>query len=123
MIDEKKIPQACREVVLILGVLPKEYLRKVPREVLWRIMEHQDTEYHPSWERNISADTDANDLDLLKESLALMAALNLEYWVTDPKEKERLLAIYDKNEGNRFFGEKAGKLIPFPIEKINRSKK
>ncbi|MBQ4091983.1 MAG: hypothetical protein IJC82_01555 [Firmicutes bacterium] len=116
MIDEKKIHQACREVVLILGVLPKEYLRKVPREVLWRIMEHQDTEYHPSWERDISADTDANDLDLLKESLALMAALNLEYWETSEEEKARLRAVYDLNDKLNFWKE-TGKILSFPPKK------
>lgn len=116
MIDEKKIPQACREVVLILGVLPKEYLRKVPREVLWRIMEHQDTEYHPLWEGDISVNTDANDLDLLKETLALMAALNLEYWEESEEEKARLRAVYDRNDKLNFWKE-TGKILFFPQKK------
>ena len=123
MIDEKKISQACREVVLILGVLPKEYLRKVPREVLWRIMEHQDIDHHPVWENDINEYTDTENLDVLHETLVLIAALNLEYWVTDPKEKERLRAVYDQNEENRFFWEKAGKQILFPMEKIKYPKK
>lgn len=116
MIDEKKIPQACREVVLILGVLPKEYLRKVPREVLWSIMEKQDMEYHPSWEGSVSANTNANDLDLLKESLALIAALNLEYWEESEEEKARLRAVYDLNDKLNFWKE-TGKLLSFPPKK------
>ena len=116
MIDEKKIAQACREVILILGVLPKSYLRKGPREVLWSIMEKQDTEYHPEWESSVSANTNADDLHLLKESLALMAALNLEYWEESEEEKARLLAVYERNDKLNFLKE-AGRLLSFPNKK------
>lgn len=116
MIDEKRVPQACREVVLILGVLPKEYLRKVPREVLWSIMEKQDMDYHPSWESFLSMHSDADNLNLLRESLALMAALNLEYWEESEEEKARLRSVYERNDKLRSLKE-AGKLLSFSNKK------
>lgn len=123
MINEYRIPQACREVMLILGVLPKKYFQMVPREVRLAIMEYQDIDHHPAWENELDEHTDAENLDVLHETLVLIAALNMEYWVTDPNEKERLRAVYDQNDENRLFWQKAGKLIPFPMENIKYPKK
>ena len=98
MIDELLVPKACREAMLILDVLPRHYRRKIPRDIYLRIREMQDLSHHPHWETTLTAKSDTENLDLLRETVVLISWLNLEFWERSEEEKQRLRAIYQQND-------------------------
>ena len=56
--------------------------------------EEKDKEYL----KNITADVDIEKQELMEETLAIIAMLNLKYWCEDKNERERLKQIYRNNE-------------------------
>ena len=50
-----------------------------------------------SYKKEIKLDIDIENQDLKKETLAIIAFLNLEY-LCSPKEKEELMNVYKQNE-------------------------
>lgn len=97
MINELNISKAYREVILFIDVLPEKYKQKLPPEILQTLEQNQDKDYHPEWEGTINANSNARDLNLLHETIALIAWLNLEFWEESEEEKARLMAIYKNN--------------------------
>lgn len=72
----------------------------------------KDNNYHKGINPNISI----KEQNLKKETLALIALLNLQYWCKDEKEKERLKQVYANNE-NKYQEELRKKYNPDNIFK------
>jgi hypothetical protein len=98
MINLENKEKACRELMLLLDVLPDQYTEKIPAALLETIRSRQDLTYHPDWEGTLTMDSDGRSLNLLHETLVLVAALNLEYWEEDEAVKRRLLRVYRHND-------------------------
>ncbi len=90
----KTTRRAYSEVDEFLSLISEENLNKVPQEIKNLFKEEKDTEYV----KNIDPNEDIAKQDLMEETLAIIAMLNLKYWCEDEKEKERLIEIYQNNE-------------------------
>ena len=89
-----KTRQAYSEIDEFLGLLSEEKRNEIPKKLRDFFKDNKDKEYH----KNINKDIPIKDQNLLKETLAIIASLNLKYWCKDENEKKRLKQIYAKNE-------------------------
>ena len=89
-----KTRQAYSEIDEFLGLLSEEQQNEIPKKLRDFFKENKDKEYH----KNIDKDIPIKDQNLLKETLAIIASLNVKYWCKDENEKKRLKQIYAKNE-------------------------
>ena len=90
----KTTRRAYSEVDEFLSLISEENLNKVPQEIKNLFKEEKDKKYV----KNIDPNEDIAKQDLMEETLAIIAMLNLKYWCEDEKEKERLIEIYQNNE-------------------------
>lgn len=81
------------EVNAILSLMDKKYVEKIPKKLLTIIKEKRDIKYIPQIDPNVSL---ANQ-NLQKDTLILLAILNINYWCTK-EEKEELIHTYAKND-------------------------
>lgn len=86
--------RAYSEVDEFLGLLTEDKRNKIPEEIRELFKEEKDKEYL----KNITADIDIEKQELMEETLAIIAMLNLKYWCEDKNERERLKQIYRNNE-------------------------
>lgn len=86
--------QAYSEVVEFLSLLGEEQINKIPKQLRELFKEEKDHNYT----KNINPNIPIKDQNLMEETLAIIAMLNLEYWCEDEQEKERLREIYSNNE-------------------------
>lgn len=86
--------RAYSEVDEFLGLLTEDKRNKIPEEIRELFKEEKDKEYL----KNITADVDIEKQELMEETLAIIAMLNLKYWCEDKNERERLKQIYRNNE-------------------------
>lgn len=86
--------RAYSEVDEFLGFLTEDKRNKIPEEISELFKEEKDKEYL----KNITADVDIEKQELMEETLAIIAMLNLKYWCEDKNERERLKQIYRNNE-------------------------
>ena len=86
--------RAYSEVDEFLRLIPEENVNKIPQKVRKLFNEEKDTEYV----KNIDPNEDISKQNLMEETLAIIAMLNLKYWCEDEKEKERLIEVYKNNE-------------------------
>lgn len=86
--------QAYSEIDEFLGLLTKEQINKIPLKLRDFFKEEKDKEY----KKQIYSEIPIKDQNLKRETLAIIAMLNLQYWCEDEKEKERLRKIYAQNE-------------------------
>jgi len=86
--------QAYSEVDEFLSLLGEEQINKVPKQLRELFREEKDHNYT----KNINPNTPIKDQNLMEETLAIIALLNLEYWCEDEQEKARLRKIYSNNE-------------------------
>lgn len=84
--------KAYAEVDEILKNLTSEYLDRVPLNLRKFFSEEKDKSH------KVDIDFTLDDDGLLKETLAILALLNLKYWVKDKSEYNRLINIYKENE-------------------------
>lgn len=92
----RNLRKAYTEVSKILEVIEEELTNKIPVELKKFFVENSD-KYHLE-----GVDYSLEEGKLLDETLAIIAFLNLKYWVKDKEEYERLLKIYKENEGSSF---------------------
>jgi hypothetical protein len=85
--------RAYSEVDEFLNLLPDWQRAKIPETVRIVFKTEKDKTYH----KNINPNIPIADQNLLSETLAIIAGLNLKYWAT-PNERERLIKIYHRNE-------------------------
>ena len=85
---------AYSEVYEILNLLDKEYKEKVPDKVRTFFEEERLKDYKPE----INVDIPLIDQNLKRETITLLAILNLNYWCDTPVEKQEALDELANNE-------------------------
>ena len=91
---EKEHELAYAEVDEILNLLEEEYLEKVPQEVRNFFKEERDNDYKPI----INVDIPLTEQNLKRETMVLLAILNLNYWCDSEEEKQEFMNELEKNE-------------------------
>lgn len=89
-----KTRQAYSEIDEFISLLTIEEQNEIPKKLREFFKEQKDSEYV----KNINPNIPIKEQNLLEETLALIAMLNLQYWCKDENEKERLKSIYAENE-------------------------
>lgn len=85
--------QAYSELDAFLDLLSIEEKNMIPQQ----LREYFKREKDPNYVKEITYDEETNSLNLRKDTLALIAFLNLQYWCQDEEEKKRLIAVYKEN--------------------------
>lgn len=85
---------AYSEVYEILNLLDDKYKDKVPKKVIDFFEEERDKEYTPIIDVDISLDKQ----NLKRETMVLLAILNLNYWCDSEEEKQEILNSFAENE-------------------------
>ena len=91
---EQNIRKAYSEVCEILNMLEEEYASRVPEKIRSFFEEERDTEYKPT----INANIPLEQQNLNRETMVVLAMLNLNYWCDSEEEKQELLNIFAENE-------------------------
>lgn len=104
--------QAYSEVDEFIELLNEKEKQKIPQNLRDLFKREKDKEYV----KNIDIQVPIKEQNLKRETLAIIAMLNLKYWCEDEKEKERLKQIY-KNNGIKNEQEKREKYDPDKIFK------
>ena len=86
--------QAYSEIDEFIELLTEEQKNEIPNELRSYFKAEKDKNYI----KRIDASIPIKEQNLKKETLALIALLNLQYWCKDEEEKKRLKSIYIKNE-------------------------
>ena len=110
--------QTYSEIDEFLELLDEKTRNEVPTKLREFFKKEKDNNYHKGINPNISI----KEQNLKKETLALIALLNLQYWCKDEKEKERLKQVYASNE-NRHQEELREKYNPDNIFKNANTEK
>ena len=90
--SSKDRKEAYVEVLEILKHMEKKYVNKIPTTLMRFFEENCSIEY------KFTLDEKIKDKELKKETLNLLAMLNLNYWCHDEKHKQELLNKYYQNE-------------------------
>lgn len=93
---------AYSEVYEILNLLEDEYKERVPKKVIEFFEEEMDKEYSPIIDVNIPLDKQ----NLKRETMVLLAILNLNYWCDSEEEKQEILNGFAENEKLKQLAEK-----------------
>ena len=86
--------KAYSEVDEFLELLNNEDREKIPQKLRNFFREEKDKSYT----KGIILEKTIEEQNLLKETLAIIAFLNLQYWCESEEEKQRLMSIYNNNE-------------------------
>lgn len=86
--------QAYSEIDTFIELLDEYSKNKIPQKLRKFFKMEKDKEYI----KNINPNIPIKEQNLKKETLALIAMINLQYWCEDENEKQRLKAIYAENE-------------------------
>lgn len=90
----KNIRQAYSEVDEFLSLLSEEERNKIPENIRQIFRQEKDKNYL----KGINPNIEIKDQNLLEETLAIIAMLNLNYICEDEEEKARLKEVYANNE-------------------------
>ena len=85
---------AYAEIDEILNLLEDNYRERVPKKVIDFFKEEKMKDYHPE----IDIEKPLIEQNLKRETIVLLAILNLNYWCENEEEKQRFLNELDKNE-------------------------
>lgn len=85
---------AYAEIDEILNLLEDDYREKAPKKVRDFFKEEKMKDYHPE----IDIEKPLIEQNLKRETMVLLAILNLNYWCENEEEKQRFLNELDKNE-------------------------
>ena len=88
----KERKQAYVEVLEILKHMDKKYAEKIPTKLLKFFKDNCSTDY------KFVLDVPIHEKKLKKETINLLAMINLNYWCKDEKHKQELLNKYYQNE-------------------------
>lgn len=86
--------QAYTEINNFIELLSEEDKNKIPKKLREFFKKEKDENYV----KNIDIDIPIKEQNLLEETLALIALLNIKYLCNNYEEKERLIKIYNGNE-------------------------
>ena len=90
----KDSSMAYSEICEILNLLEEEYVDRIPQKVRNFFEEERDKEYKPIIDVNIELDKQ----NLQRETIVLLAILNLNYWCDSEEEKQEILRSFSDNE-------------------------
>ena len=85
---------AYAEVDNFIECLDLYHKNKVPDD----IREYFKKEKNKNYNKMIDINQPIKNQNLIDETLAIIAMLNLKYWCDDEEEKKRLMTIYSENE-------------------------
>ena len=85
---------AYAEVHKILNLLEDEYIYKVPEKVRKFFEEERMKEYEP----DIKIDIPLSEQNLKRETMVLLAILNINYWCDNEEEKQSFINELAENE-------------------------
>jgi len=91
------ITKAYAEVDMILGYMEQKYIDKVPEKLRKLFKEEKSKDYEP----NINPAIPLAEQSLEKQTVSLLAVLNLNYWCEDEKHKQELINLYAENDKKR----------------------
>lgn len=94
MVTTITLKKAYSEVDEFLETLGSTYKNQIPISLRNYIKSEKDINY----KKYIDLDTPISNQNLMKETLEIIAFLNLKYWCKSEEEKQRLKSIYKKNE-------------------------
>ena len=110
--------QVYSEIDEFLSLLDEKTRNEIPTKLRELFKREKDENY----KKGINTNIPINEQNLKKETLALIALLNLQYWCKDETEKERLKQVYANNE-NRYQEELREKYNPDNIFKNANTEK
>lgn len=85
---------AYAEVYEILELMEKKYIDKIPKKLVEMFREERNSKYRPI----IDVKKPLYEQNLQRETLVILAVLNLNYWCESEEEKQNLLRDYAENE-------------------------
>lgn len=85
--------KAYSEVYEIVNLLEEEYSDRIPKKVLDFFDETRDKEYKPI----IDVNKPLNEQNLQRDTMILLAILDLNYWCDSEEEKQELLEMFNRN--------------------------
>lgn len=85
--------QTYNEVCELLELIGDKYIKKIPKKLLELFEKNRSKNYKKYIDVSLPIKSQIN-----KDTLIIMAILNLKYWCEDKKEKERLKKVYKNNE-------------------------
>lgn len=94
MVIKDNIRMAYSEVDEFIELLPEDIKQKIPQNLRRIFKEEKDKNYV----KKIAQNVPIKEQNLLEETLAIIAMLNLDYICEDEDEKERLREVYENNE-------------------------
>ena len=86
--------QAYAEIDEFLELLDEKTRNEVPKKIRQFFKDEKDQEYR----KGINPNIPIKEQNLKRETLALIAVLNLQYWCKDETERERLKQVYSNND-------------------------
>ena len=93
---------AYSEVYEILNLLEDEYKNRVPKKVIEFFERERDENYNPIIEIDVPLDKQ----NLKRETMVLLAILNMNYWCDNEDEKQEMLNSFNENEASKKLKEK-----------------
>lgn len=93
---------AYSEVYEILNLLEDEYKNRVPKKVIEFFERERDEKYNPIIEIDVPLDKQ----NLKRETMVLLAILNMNYWCDNEDEKQEMLNSFNENEASKKLKEK-----------------
>ena len=110
--------EAYAEVDMILNLMDEKYVREIPEKLRTLFKSKKAKDYS----KNIVDNKPLKEQNLNKETLAILAVLNYNYWCKDEKRKKELWDIYSEND-RKYQQELREKYNPEDILKKNNSPK
>ena len=86
--------EVCTELSTIIKYMPKEYQNKIPTNVVGFFEENKSNNYS----FNINPNNIFDKSNIKKETLAIIAMLNIKYWCPNENLKKQLIKKYNENE-------------------------
>jgi len=90
---DKKTKEVFSEVYAFLEIIGEEYIEKIPKKIINEIEKQKSDEYKPIYSSEIAIENQ----NLQKETLSIIAILDLNYW-SSPNEKIKIREKINKNE-------------------------
>ena len=85
--------KAYSEVYEIINLLEEEYSERIPKKVLEFFDETRDKEYKPT----IDVNKPLNEQNLQRDTMIILAILDLNYWCDSEEEKKELIDMFNRN--------------------------
>ena len=85
---------AFAETLDVLQNMDEMYVKQIPQKFIDMLNKNASKSYV----KHINPNVDIKEQNLSKETINILAVINLKYWVKDKEYKERLLKKYMENE-------------------------